>query len=156
MKKITVIELKKEYTYIEIESLLELSYLFHACKSELDNFLVHLLKTDEPLYRWDHIEASGFNKALFSASVQTAKLKGSSVFMEMNDLINIRNKGLFETINDYGSVCIMPTTGSYRQPFKENEDYIKIKEVVEIDAIKPELTKYDNYMRNIGEKEYVG
>lgn len=41
-----------EYTYVEIESLDEYLNLLNVAKSELDNFLKYLIKTDEKAYRW--------------------------------------------------------------------------------------------------------
>lgn len=137
-----------EYTYVEIESLDEYLNLLNVAKSELDNFLKYLIKTDEKAYRWDHIKADGMNKSLFTASVNMAKFNGSSILMEMDNLINIRNKGILETLEKHGSVLINPDMGTYREPFGKNEffEIVAKKKLLELEALLP---TYDKYMTKI-------
>lgn len=125
MKLITIKYMKKNYDYIEISNVKDLSIYIDKFNAKYELFLKELILSDEPVRRWDHVMAEGENQALFYTSIIESSLKGKSPLIAMSELSNIKNQGMLDMIKRYGSVCIDTLTGSYRPPFDKNDEVIK-------------------------------
>lgn len=120
---------EKVYYYLELNNKDEVAFYLEKFQSEFKEFFKKLINGEEPPRRWDHVAVEGTPAALFYSAVVKMNISDTSPYDAINEMSQLKVKGLYEILERYGCVAVNLETGTMRPPFNEN-DYILSKQDV--------------------------
>jgi len=121
---------EKVYPYVKLESMSEVYAYLEKSNNEFSRFLKALISSEEPVRRWDHIRAEGTVMAEFYATVVNMKVNEISPYQSILDMSQLKAKGIVETFQREGCVCVNLETGTFRGDFDNEYDIVVSDEVL--------------------------
>lgn len=124
------------YYYLELSSKEEIELYLEKFQGEFKTFFKKLINGEEPPRRWDHVKVEGTPAALFYSAIVKMKISETTPYEAINEMADLKVKGLYELQERYGAVAVNLDTGTMRPPFDEKDTIVSCEDVSDFNIAK--------------------